>query len=770
MKRYALLFVLLSVCASPMRAQTAAPLTTLRAVAELTNAQASRHVPAAFAATVIYFRYYDRDLFVEDGDAAIYVHATTDLHLVPGDRVRVRGTVHESFRPYVDSHDIMRTGHGALPRPAPATYQEMIRGELDCKLATVEAHVLSADIVPNSALRVPGMFLQMLVDGGHVDADVDSDDRDALEDLLDADVQITGAVSGHFDNKMQQTGILFHVQTLAGIKIMRRAGADPWSLAVTPMDRLITGYRMRDLAQRMRIHGTITYYQPGSALILQDDAKSMWVSTSTYAPLRVGDTADAVGFPDVQNGFLALTRSEIRDSSVASPIIPSLFTWRELASGGNNARSHAFDLVSIEGEVLAEVRQATQDEYLVKEEGHLFSAIIRHPGSLSPYPLLPMRQVPLGSRIRVTGICMLQDANPFNGDVPFNILMRSYDDIEVIARPSLLNVRNLVVVVAVLLVVIFAAGAWNWYLERKMRRETAALAYLERRRSMALEEINSARPLEEIIEHVTEMVSFKLRGAASWCEINDGSCFGLRPAAISSMRILEQEIRGRSGAPLGTLFAAVPGFAKPRSDESAALALGAGVAKLAIETSNLYRDLVYRSEFDLLTDIPNRFSLEKQVETLIHEACAGAAAFGFIFIDLDRFKEINDQYGHLIGDLYLQEVAQRMKRQLRPGDLLARAGGDEFAVVVTAVRNRTEVEEIALRLERCFDEPFAAEGRSVFGSASVGFAVYPEDAASRDGLLSTADAAMYAVKQARRSAFGKASDGADPDLANERCA
>jgi len=770
MKRLVFLFAVLSMCVPPVWAEAAAPLTTLRAVAALSNAQASQHMPATFEATVTYFRFYDYVLIVQDGDAAIYVRATTNLNLTPGDRVLVRGTVRESFRPYVDSRDITRLKHGALPEPVHATYQEMIRGETDCKLVTARAHVLSADIVPNSTMRVPGMLLQMLVDGGHVDANVDSNDQQALKALLDADVQITGAVSGNFDNKMQQTGILFHVQTLADIKVIGRGGADPWSLAVTPMDRLITGYHVLDLGQRMRVHGTITYYQPGSALVLQDGLKSVWVATRSYAPLRIGDTADAIGFPDVQNGFLALARGEVLDSSIVASIMPSVFTWQELASGGNDAHSRAFDLVSIEGEVVAEVRQATQDEYLLKKDGHLFSAIIRHPGSLSTIPLLPMRQVPVGASIRVTGICMLEDANPFNGDVPFNILMRSYDDIAVVQRPTALNVRNLVALVALLLIVVFAVGAWSLYLERKMRHETSALAYLERRRSLVLEELNSSRPLKEIIEQITDLVSYKLRGAASWCEIIDGTYFGQRPAPISSQRVIQQEIRSRSGAPMGTLFASIPRFVRPSADESAALALGTGLAKLAIETSNLYRDLVYRSEFDLLTDVPNRFSLEKQLEAQIQEARTSAGNLGFIFIDLDRFKQINDQYGHQTGDVYLQGVAQRMKRQLRPGDLLARLGGDEFAVVAPGVRNRTEVEEIALRLERCFDEPFAAEGREIYGSASVGIALYPGDATNRDGLLSTADAAMYAAKESRKRAGGHAPGGTAPDLASTRCA
>jgi len=124
-----------------------------------------------------------------------------------------------------------------------------------------------------------------------------------------------------------------------------------------------------------------------------------------------------------------------------------------------------------------------------------------------------------------------------------------------------------------------------------------------------------------------------------------------------------------------------------------------------------------------------------------------------IYIDLNDFKQVNDTYGHHVGDLYLQQVAIRMKYQLREVDMLARLGGDEFAVLLPKVRNRTEVEEIALRLERCLDTPFATEGHAVHGSASVGIGLYPEDGTTRDSVLSAADAAMYVNKQMRHEAI-----------------
>jgi len=745
-------------CCAAIAGASAPTLSSLKEIHQLSNEQAARKLPVDFKATVTYYRPSNRDLFVQDGDTAIFVQSPMPMNLVPGDRIQVRGTTHASFRPYIVSTSVALLGHGPLPAPIHVSFAEMIRGETDCRLVTVHALVRSADIVPGSIVSLePTTYLQMLVDGEPVDANIDSSDQNALKGLLDAEVEITGAVSGHFDNKMQLTGILLHTQSLAGVKILKRASTDPWSLPVTQMDSVITGYRVRDLGERMRVHGTITYYQAGSALVLQDGSKSLWIATQSYGPLKVGDLADAIGFPDVQNGFLRLTRSEVRDSGKRNPVVPMLSTWRDLASGGNKGHSHIFDLVSVEGKVVAEVRQATQDEYVLETEGHLFSAILRHPGPNSRLLLAPMKQVPEGSAIRVTGVCMLSDSNPFNGDVPFNVLLRSVDDIVIVARPSFLNVRTLVEIVSFLLLVIAASSTWVWILRRKVRKQTAEIAsrieaeaILERKRSRILEDINGTRPLNEILREVTELVAFRLGGAPCWCEVGSSLKQGCAPQNSSGLEVIRQEISSRSGPLHGLLFAAVDAQTPSRMHAQDALAMGAWLATLAIETRGLYSDLVHRSEFDQLTDMYNRFSLERRLDSLIASAPQNSTPFGIVYIDLDRFKEVNDQFGHQVGDLYLQEAAARLKRQLRPTDMLARIGGDEFAVLLPTVHNHGEVRDVALRLERSFEMPFNLCGQLLQGAASVGTALFPEDGETRDSLLCAADAAMYVAKNIRR--------------------
>jgi diguanylate cyclase (GGDEF)-like protein len=345
---------------------------------------------------------------------------------------------------------------------------------------------------------------------------------------------------------------------------------------------------------------------------------------------------------------------------------------------------------------------------------------------------------------------MLKDSNPYNGPVPFDILLRSFNDIDVIAKPSLLNVRNLILLVGLLLALVVAVGARGWAIERRVSRQTAALAYVERRRSSILEDINGSRPLVEIVEEITELVSFKLRGAPCWCQIADGARLGNCPPKLTALRVVQINIPARSGPSPGVVFAAFDPLAKPSSSELEALSMAAGLTALAIETRRLYTDLLHRSEFDLLTDIHNRFSLDKQLDAQIEEARQNAGVFGLIYIDLNDFKQVNDVYGHQVGDQYLQEVSIRMKRQLRSVDMLARLGGDEFAVLLPVVHNRAAAEEIAGRLRLCLDEPFSVEGYVVHGSASIGIALYPEDATTKEGLLSAADAAMYVAKKIRQ--------------------
>ena len=775
--RLARILILAMALLVPLQAAASAPgaLTSTRSIHALSLAEAGRNLPVAFEATVTYYRADEKLLYVQDGDFAVQVQTEPSIQMVPGDRVLVRGTTQGSFKPMVAASSVTVLRHVAVPQPVTATFDQLIRGEFESRLVTVYAVVRAA----NAAMDPdhPGAFLQLHTDGGKIGAAVDGDAAQTQGNLLDAEVQVTGVASGLFDGKMQETGILLHVTSMADVKILARPAASPWTLPVTPMDQILAGYHVRNFSQRIRIHGTITYFQPGRAVVLQDGAKSLWVMTSSIAPLRIGDLADATGFPDMHDGFLALTDAAIRDRGTPAPIRPKVSTWEQLSAGRN-----PFDLVSIDGQVVTEVRGATQDEYMLKADDNLFTAIYKHPpqSGESADPPPPMKRVPAGSKVRITGICVMDAANPFDNRASFNILLRTSDDLAMLAEPPWRNAISLARLIIVLLVVVLGVGMWGWMLRRRVHEQTAEItaqveaeAALERRivqleqwRSRILEDINSSLPLAEILEHITAMVSYSINGVACWCEVADGAKLGQQPKKRSGLRIEQQEITSRSGTTLGTIYAAF-GTPEPAGrEESVALSTGARLATLAIETRKLYSDLVYRSEFDLLTDVYNRFSLDRFLGEQIEKAREKASIFGLIYVDLDHFKQVNDRHGHHVGDLYLQEVAVRLRRQLRTSDMLARLGGDEFAALVPVVRSQADVEEIAQRLEHCFDTPISVEGQLLYGSASVGIAIYPSDGTTTESLLRAADGAMYVAKHTRRPAGNSPGTLLGPDAAS----
>lgn len=741
----------------PVASGTALPptLTSLKAVSTLSNAQASKSMPVAFEATVTYAPGRDGMLFVQDGNFGVFVLDTANTKLVPGDRVLVWGKTQASFRPIVVSNHVALLRHGAMPASVSATFDGLLHdGKYDCMLVNVRGVIRTADLKIDKNARF--LYVQLAVDGGFVDVLVDSVNESAINSLLDAEVEITGVAGGIFDGKMQMTGVLLHATSLANVKVLKRASITPKDLPITPMGQIMSGYHVLDQSQRVRVHGTITYYLPGLAVVLQDGARSLWITTLASIPMRIGDVADATGFPDVNHGALVLTHGEIEDTRVQAPITPLPSTWHQLALwSANKPEGHLYDLVSIEGQVETEAREASQDEYVLSADGLMFSAVFQHQNMGSSAQLSPMKMVPIGSRVRVTGICLINDTNPFytTKEASFNILLRSFDDVVVVAKPSLLSIHNLIIVLSLMLLVVIAVSVWGWTLNAKVRSQTGALAAMaefEQHRSGILEDISSSKPLAKILEDITVTVSFMLHGAPCWCEVMDGARLGNYPPKIDRLRVFHQEIDARSGPALGTLFVASDAGTPSQPSEEEALLIGARLATLAIETRRRDADLRHRSEFDLLTDVHNRFSLEKRLEAQIKATRDNAGIFGLIYIDLDKFKQVNDLHGHHVGDLYLQEVALRLKRQLRPGDLLARLGGDEFAVLLPTVRNRAGVEEVVRRLEHCFSDSFVLEGHTLRGAASFGVALYPEDSTTADSLLNAADATMYAVKKNRR--------------------
>jgi len=171
-----------------------------------------------------------------------------------------------------------------------------------------------------------------------------------------------------------------------------------------------------------------------------------------------------------------------------------------------------------------------------------------------------------------------------------------------------------------------------------------------------------------------------------------------------------------------------------------------GVAIDITERKDSEARIEYLANHDALTGLANRTLLGDRIMQAMHQMTRSKHLLALLFLDLDRFKEINDSFGHLVGDGLLKQVAERLCRLVREGDSVARQGGDEFVILLVDLQEAGDLVHIAAKIVQAFREPFVVEGHQLFISASIGAASYPQDGADIPTLFRNADTAMYRAK------------------------
>ena len=161
----------------------------------------------------------------------------------------------------------------------------------------------------------------------------------------------------------------------------------------------------------------------------------------------------------------------------------------------------------------------------------------------------------------------------------------------------------------------------------------------------------------------------------------------------------------------------------------------------------------FLAHHDLLTGLPNRTLFQDRLQQALASAKRMQSRVALLFIDLDRFKYVNDSFGHRAGDILLQTIAARLRGCVRETDTVCRHAGDEYLVVLSALREPTEAALVADKVLKIFDEVFTLESHEVQISASVGISVYPDDGQTMEDLIRNADAAMYHSKKSGRNRF-----------------
>jgi diguanylate cyclase (GGDEF)-like protein len=279
-------------------------------------------------------------------------------------------------------------------------------------------------------------------------------------------------------------------------------------------------------------------------------------------------------------------------------------------------------------------------------------------------------------------------------------------------------------------------------LESAVAERTAALEAertLEHNQHRVLEMITSGSSLAQIFEGIKDLVRSRN---------NNLECFihpGMPPIDVSAPGLIRRYIRASSSEPSGWIDFDVTLCNGQEDDPENTMSIALRLASIAIESANAQEKLTHQAYHDSLTGLPNRLQFQWSLDKATAEANTAGEDFALLYIDLDRFKQVNDRCGHRIGDLYLQELSNLFRSCIRKGDLLARLGGDEFAAILPGA-NGAAAERSVQAIRLALAKPLFIEEFQFHPSASIGFSLCPDNGMDAESLLHAADEAMYDAK------------------------
>jgi diguanylate cyclase (GGDEF)-like protein/PAS domain S-box-containing protein len=237
----------------------------------------------------------------------------------------------------------------------------------------------------------------------------------------------------------------------------------------------------------------------------------------------------------------------------------------------------------------------------------------------------------------------------------------------------------------------------------------------------------------------------------------DGASAKISEGFVRGSAALEVAIRAKDDEVRIMQFA---GRAITREGHPYLLVVGTDVT----ERKRIDEEIKRLARHDVLTGVANRGVFVEALEAAIADAIRNGTVFAVLYIDLDHFKDVNDTLGHPVGDLLLQSVAARLRAVVRETDTVARFGGDEFALIATALREPADAAILADKILTALSEPLSFQGRELRSGASIGIALYGPDSADVEALLSHADVALYRSKSEGRGTYRFFTDAMDAEV------
>ncbi len=461
---------------------TAAPpavLTRTAQIRALSPEEASREIPVRLRAVVTLYDPGWNDVFVHDETGGVYVAIEGPLDIRQGQLVEVKGVAGPGeFTPVVQKPRIRVLGQGRLPQPRKVTYQELFSGTLDSEFVEVRGTIRSAVLDKHRLNLYLGWGGASNLRATVVEVPPTNPER-----FVNTRVTLRGTSGATFTKRRQLTGIIIHVQSLDGV-IIREPGHDQLEVPLEQASSLLRFSAKNSVSERARVRGVVIYRR-AKELYIRDGEQGLMVQTYQPLALAPGDLVEATGFPELGAYNPILKDATLRRLGSGPAPRPFQVTAQQAVEG-----DHDSDLVEIEANLVSWTTTEKGQQLGMKSGSHIFSVEVDKRAAED----LPALQE--GSRVRVTGICLMETGEWMIEPGAFRLLLRSGNDIEVLWHPSWWTLTRTLRLLILLALVILGALSWVLLLRRRVNAQTKQLVRNNQELERALASAKEATELK----------------------------------------------------------------------------------------------------------------------------------------------------------------------------------------------------------------------------------------------------------------------------------
>jgi signal transduction histidine kinase len=474
------ILVLVSLVAPSAMAQSPPQqLNTAAAVRSLTVEQAGQKRRVHLRGVVTFYdsSFYSR--FIQDETSGIYLYDSgLPISVVPGDLVEVDGTTSPGeYAPIVVPESIKVVGNAPLPEPRRVTYELLVSGQNDSQFVEIVGTVRSVQVQVHEATKY--YLIEVATGRGRISVCAPDLPLKRAEALLDSTVRVRGVCSTQFNRQRQLFAIRLMVPRPDDLVIEQPVPEDPFAINARPIGSLLQFTPQASFDHRVKLEGTVIYFEPGRALFVQDAEQGVEVQTKSREPLQLGDRVEVLGYVGQGEYTPVLQDAIYRQLASGPPLSPATLTTDEVLKGKHDVR-----LIQITARLLSRALDGSQPYLILQDGDRIFHAYLRSREGQHAFARLQN-----GSLVSVSGVCRIDPGEWEAGETwrakSFSIQLRMENDVVVLRAPSWWTLGKVLWMAAALGFVALAAFGWVGILRRKIAERTRELEVQIQKRQLA---------------------------------------------------------------------------------------------------------------------------------------------------------------------------------------------------------------------------------------------------------------------------------------------